>query len=344
MLISKVVGVFIHSLMISLFVFGMMLIIDYFNVLTKGKMSRVIKGGRLRQYIGASFLGATPGCLGAFLNVSFYVRGLLTFGALVGGMIATSGDEAFVMLGLFPKMALLLFFLLFLSGILFAWLADKLANIFNIVPCEECELAPIHQNNQKCKHFDLKVWKIYSPATSQRIAILASLLILIIFIGTGVLGPARWNWQRIFTFSLLLISSAIIGTVPDHFLKEHIWEHIIKEHLWRVFLWTFFVLLFINLGLNYWNLEAFIKNHLTLVLLLASLLGVIPESGPHLALVMLFTNGLIPFSVLFASSFVQDGHGMLPLLSYTIRDSVLIKILNLAFGLIVGYTIYLIGF
>lgn len=341
---SEVVDVFTRSLMITLFVFGMMLIVDYFNVLTKGKMSRVVKGGRLRQYIGAAFLGATPGCLGAFLNVSFYIRGLLTFGALVGGMIATSGDEAFVMLGLFPKTALLLFALLFLAGILFAWFADKLADIFNIVPCEECELAPVHQNDQKCEHFDLKVWKTYSSATSQRITILTSIIVLTIFIGNGFLGPPRWNWQKIFTFSLLFISSAVIGTVPDHFLKEHIWKHIIKEHLWRVFLWTFFVLFFINLGLNYWNLEAFIKNHLAWVLLLASLLGIIPESGPHLIFVMLFTNGLIPFSVLFASSFVQDGHGMLPLVSYTIRDSVLIKIFNLAFGLVVGYTIYLVGF
>jgi len=99
--------------MITLFVFVMMLIIDYVNVLTKGKMEQAVKGGKGRQYTIASFLGATPGCLGAFMNVSFYVHGLLSFGAMVGGMIATSGDEAFVMLALFPKEATLLFTLLF---------------------------------------------------------------------------------------------------------------------------------------------------------------------------------------------------------------------------------------
>lgn len=56
-----------------------------------------------------------------------------------------------------------------------------------------------------------------------------------------------------------------------------------------------------------------------------------------------FAEGVIPFSVLFASSFVQDGHGMLPLLSYTARDSVLVKTLNLLFGLGIGLILYSIG-
>jgi hypothetical protein len=119
--------IFKQSLMITLFVFVMMLIIDYFNVLTKGRINGLMKGGQWRRYVVSSLLGSTPGCLGAFLNVSFYVHGLLSFGALVGGMIATSGDEAFVMLTLFPKEALILFSLLFVFGITFGWLSDKLA-------------------------------------------------------------------------------------------------------------------------------------------------------------------------------------------------------------------------
>jgi len=42
-------------------------------------------------------------------------------------------------------------------------------------------------------------------------------------------------------------------------------------------------------------------------------------------------------------SFVQDGHGMLPLLSYSFKDSVLIKVFNLAFGLTVGGALFVLG-
>ena len=76
-----------QAVMITVFVFAMMLLVDYFNVLTKGKMEKAVKGGKGRQYTIASFLGSTPGCLGAFMNVSFYVHGLISFGAIVGGMI-----------------------------------------------------------------------------------------------------------------------------------------------------------------------------------------------------------------------------------------------------------------
>ena len=58
---------------------------------------------------------------------------------------------------------------------------------------------------------------------------------------------------------------------------------------------------------------------------------------------MLFAEGAIPFSVLATSSVVQDGHGMLPLLSYSIKDSVVIKALNLAFGLAVGGILFTLG-
>lgn len=96
-------------------------------------------------------------------------------------------------------------------------------------------------------------------------------------------------------------------------------------------------------GLAFWNLEALVRAHMLWVLLIAALVGIIPESGPHMVFVMMYAQGLVPFSVLFTVSFVQDGHGMLPLLSYSIRDSVLVKLLNLFFGIAVGGLLFALG-
>jgi hypothetical protein len=142
--------------MITLFVSAMMTIIDYINVFTKGKLSVMMRGNRFHQYWVASFLGATPGCLGAFMNVTLYVRGLISFGAIVGGMIATSGDEAFVMLTLFPRIALLLFAILFVLGIVFIWISDRIVPLVKIVPCKECRFAVFHADNKECRCFALK--------------------------------------------------------------------------------------------------------------------------------------------------------------------------------------------
>lgn len=331
-----------HAVMITMFVFTMMLIVDYINVLTKGKMQEAVKGGRIRQYFVASFLGSTPGCLGAFMNVSFYVHGLISFGAIVGGMIATSGDEAFVMLTLFPKEALLLFGLLFILGIIGAQLADKTASFFKIVPCSECKLQKVHKDKE-CHCFEPAVLKKFPWLSIPRYITLIFLFVVIVLIGLGTIGPQLWNWQRIILFSLLILVTFIVSTVPDHYLKEHIWNHILKKHLWRVFLWTFFALLFIEVGFQYWNLEGFVAGNIGWILLISALVGMIPESGPHMVFVMMYASGLVPFSVLLTSSIVQDGHGMLPLLSYTVKDSILIKIFNLAFALVIGLSLFMLG-
>ncbi|MFW6120916.1 MAG: putative manganese transporter [Petrotogales bacterium] len=332
-----------HSVMITVFVFVMMLLIDYVNVLTKGKMEKAVKGGRGRQYVTASFLGSTPGCLGAFMNVTFYVHGLLTFGAIVGGMIATSGDEAFVMLTLFPKKALLIFCLLFILGIIAAWISDKIASFLKIVPCEKCKLQKIHYD-EECRCFEPSALKKFPQISLHRYVTLVFIIIVLIIIGLGIVGPQIWNWQRVTLFSLLIVTTFIVAIVPEHYLKEHIWTHIMKRHLWRVFLWTFFALLFIEIGFQYWNLEGFVTGNLGWVLLISALVGIIPESGPHLVFVMMYASGLVPFSVLLTSSIVQDGHGMLPLLSYTVRDSILIKIFNLLFALVIGLIFFALGF
>ena len=337
-------NVFKQSLTITLFVFTMMLLLDYSNVLTKGRINNLIKGKQWRQYTISSFLGSTPGCLGAFLNVSFYVHGLISFGALVGGMIATSGDEAFVLLAMVPKQAMFLFALLFVLGIFFGWLSDKIVEILKLKTCSHCALQTVH-DNEETKYFNKQILiKNYLKPSSARMILVSGAGLVTMAVILGLIGSSSWNLKQIILFVLSIISFGIIVTVPEHFLKEHIWKHIIKKHIGSVFLWSFSAILFVELGFQYWDIEEFVQQHMELVGLLAVLLAIVPESGPHMIFVMLYARGLIPFSILLASSIVQDGHGMLPLLSYTVKDSILIKIFNLVFGIIIGLAFYLSGF
>jgi hypothetical protein len=332
-----------HALMITVFVFVMMLIVDFLDMFSEKRLTAIMTGGIWRQYAVASFFGVTPGCLGAFMNVSLYVHGLLSFGALTGAMIATSGDEAFVMLAKFPGTAMLLFGLLFVLSIPLAWVADRIVRATGYVPCESCILQEYHP--------EMEVYQFNWKGLVQnltRISLVRSLLLLIfgffiVVVLVGVAGPQSWDWERITLLILLLLGLFILVSVSDHYLKDHIWSHIIRAHLWRVFLWTFLALVVVHMGLNYWNFKSLISNNIPWMFVLGALVAVIPESGPHLVFVMLFAEGLIPFSVLFTSSFIQDGHGILPLLSYTVKDSILIKILNLVFGLGIGMVLYLIG-
>ncbi len=172
-----------HAIMITGFVFMMMLVIEYLNVLSRGVWQRGLRGGRWRQYLLAAFLGVTPGCLGAFAVVSLYLHKEISLGAL------------------------------------------------------------------------------------------------------------------------LLISILV----------------------------------------NHFHFEGWIQDNQLIILLIACLVGLIPESGPHLFFLTLFAEGTIPFSIFLASSIVQDGHGMLPLLAESRQDFLQVKTINFAVGILTGLTGYSVG-
>ena len=274
-------SVIIETVQVTFFVFTMMVIVDLVNLWTRGKIIYFLRKGReWRQYVVTSLIGAMPGCFGAFTNVSLYVHGMISFGALTGAMAAASGDEAFVMLAMFPKTALILFALLFLIGIAVGFVTDRIVKKMKIQTCQDCGEQLIHDTHGGFSHY----------------------------------------------------------------LKEHVWHHIVKRHLWKTALWTFGALIVVRMGMETWDLSSITAEYTLGLFFLGALLGLIPESGPHLIFVTMFANGLIPFSVLFTSSFVQDGHGMLPLLSYSVKDSILVKVFNLSFGLALGLVLYAFGF
>lgn len=325
-----------HTLMITNFVLIMMLLIEYINVHTRGSWQLTLRNSRFGQYVLGAFLGVVPGCLGAFTAVSLYSHRALSFGALVAAMIATSGDEAFVMFTMFPLQALWISLALFLVALVAGWLSDTLLkNQARFLEREDHELE-LHEE-ETCHCFSpsgiLTQLKQITFARTILIAMFGSFLFLL---ATGLLGPGAWDWKKI-TFTIGAgFAFFVVLTVPDHFLEQHLWEHVVKKHLTRIFFWTFGALLAIHYLDAYLNINEWIQDNLFLVLLIAVLVGIIPESGPHLVFVTLFAQGSIPFSILLASSIVQDGHGTLPLLAVSGRAFLWLKLVNIAFGLLLG--------
>jgi hypothetical protein len=328
--------VFNQALMITGFVFVMMLVIEYVNVLTSGTWQQQLSASRWGQYLFAALMGATPGCLGAFIVVAMYSHRMLTIGAVVAAMIATSGDESFVMLALIPKQAVLLTILLLVIGIVVGFLTDTLSGQYKTGQKEKCEGFEVH-SFESCRCFPrgeiVKQWKHFSPFRTTLTTVLTIFIIVVI---TGQVGPPVWNWVRISILVVTSLALFIVITVPDHFLEKHLWNHVARKHVPRIFLWTFGTLLLMHLLIERLDLEGIIQANLWVVMIVATLVGLIPESGPHLIFVTLFAKGAIPFSILLASSIVQDGHGMLPVIAHSRRSFFIIKSINLLAGLIFG--------
>ncbi len=278
-----IVETLLETLKIILIIFVLMIIVEFFELKYRDKIRKYITKKPLTQYTTSSVLGATPGCFGAFFIVSSYAHGIVGFGALVAVMIATAGDEAFVMLAKIPETALLIFFICLILGIIAGFLADKLIKKTKLKLSKPCEIE-IHKKQ------DIQ--------------------------GKSFFG---------------------------HFLKKHVYGHIIKEHIPKLFIWLFFTMLIINFLMLRFELASILPQNKLALIFIAALVGIIPVSGPHIVFVLLFAQGIIPFSVLLVSSIVQDGHGLLPLLSHSVKDTFYVKIFNVLFGLGIGLILLAVG-
>ena len=337
-----IVDVLRIALTITGFVLTMMLLIEYLNVLTRGMFQQSLVGRRWGQYLLAATLGGIPGCLGAFAVVAMYSHGAITLGAVVTAMIATLGDETFVLLAMAPGTAAWLIPALALLGLPAGFLTD-LAYRRSGDSGDCCEL-PLHAEQAAGACFArgriLAQWGAPSPHRAILTVVLALFALGIL---TGWVGEEGWDWVRVTLLAVAGFGLFISATVSDHFLDEHLWHHVLRRHVPRIFLWTMGALAAIHLLDHFLDVATLIDQNLWLMLVIAVAIGIIPESGPHLLFITLFAAGKLPLSILVASSIVQDGHGMIPLLAHSRRDFLTVKLVNVLVGLVVGAALLAAG-
>jgi hypothetical protein len=331
-----------RTLLITGAVAVMMLVIEYLNVQTRGALMRAIGTTPARQYLIAVLLGATPGCFGAFAVVALYTDRRVSLGAVAAAMIATSGDEMFVMLSLFPGTTLLMTLGLAVLGLAAGWLTDRL--LAGGDPREKgCGGYSLHEQDE-CDCFTGRaIVAHWRRPRSHRLALIALTLAMAGAILAGVVGPLEWGTERVLLLALFTFGLFVLVTVPDHFLDEHLWKHVAREHVPRIFLWTLAALGAVAIVAHLVDVSSLVEENRWAVLGIASAVGIVPESGPHLVFVTLYDQGALPLSILVASSIVQDGHGMLPLLAHSRLDFLKVKAVNLAFGLAAGALMLLLG-
>jgi len=327
-----------HAMMITGFVAVMMVVIEYVNVLSRGVWMRALAAGRFRQYVLAAVLGAVPGCLGAFVAVSLYAHRRITLGAVVATMIATMGDATFVLIAMSPLTSLWLIPALAALGVLGGWLTD-LALPRYATPasdCEPCEL-PVHEHEPHRAWVPFgKLASQWRPPSPHRAILTVVVAAFVLALVLGKIGPGEWDWIRITLLVVAVFGLFIALTVSDHFLDDHLWTHVLRAHVPRIFLWTLGALAAIHLADHFVDVEGFVQGNKWIVLVAAVVVGLIPDSGPHMIFVTLFAGGKLPLSILVSNSITQDGHGAIPLLAHSRRDFFVVKLINALIGGAVG--------
>jgi hypothetical protein len=203
----------------------------------------------------------------------------------------------------------------------------------------------LHEHDEDCQVLiPSRIIEQMRKISFERAVLISGGGLFLVLLLAGDIGPDTWNWKKIIFLLVTSFELFIALTVPDHFLVKHLWGHVIRKHFLRVLAWTFGAFLVIHVGLEFLHLEDLVRENLFSILILAVVVGIIPESGPHILFITLYATGHIPASILLASSITQDGHGSLPLLAETRTDFIRMKGVNVVLGLIVGITGLLLGF
>ena len=381
-----------NAVLITGLVVVMMMMIESLNIESKGMVFKGLKRTKFGQVVVASLLGSIPGCMGGFATVSLYTHRMFSFGALVAMMIASSGDEAFVMLAMIPEQALILFALLFVLAVAVGVTVDFFHGRRHERTCglhdhSGCGVETSCGDGYMVHDSEAEMVS-ETPRTEvrgkrnygwKRMVMFVGLAAFIAALATGQLGhdhaaheghdhdahvhehmedchvaDAHGNdegisvnllnedWMNVLFAGLSVIVLFVLLFASDHFVEEHLWEHIVKKHLPTIFAWTFGVLLVLGIGLQFVDIDHWISDNTVLMILLATLIGIIPESGPHMIFVTLFAAGVVPFPVLLASSISQDGHASIPLLAESKKSFVWAKLINCIVALAAGFAAMLI--
>lgn len=382
MSLELVIEVLKNACLVTGLVVVMMMTIEYINVRSAGKWFSSLQNSKFKQVFLGAILGLIPGCVGGFAAVSLYSHGLISLGALVAAMISSSGDESFVMLAMIPQTALILFGVLFVIAMAGGLLVDKFYKKGAVVSCDQkFEVHEEHSHEvaegSKGGFSPVKVIIVAGLALFSAALFTGTLehthnhpqeAAEVLHEGHmhhevaeahhhhehheahehhghhhGSISLLDERWINILFGVISVVVLILTLNSSEHFVREHLWNHVIKKHCLSIFLWTFGALAVIQIGLQYIDIEPWLEENKFVVLLIAALIGMIPESGPHMIFITLFAGGYIPFSVLLTSSISQDGHTALPLLASDKSGFVKTKLVNALIAVLCGGGLMLFG-
>ena len=340
MLAHLIQDVFKNAVLVSGLVVILMMMIESLNIESRGHLFASLSSGRISGVLLGAFLGVIPGCMGGFATVSLYSHRMLSFGALVAMMTASSGDEAFLMMAAFPDKVWWIFLILFGVAVLSGFAVDLFVKREPPLHCgKPCE---VHSEDLAHSHSGRHPgWK--------RVVLIVGVAAFAAALAFGLLEHGEHeeaaigfsllseDWMNVLFAVLCVGLLVVLVLAPDHFVDEHLWKHVISRHLPGIFAWSLGVLAFVGIFLNYVDISAWISDNTVLMILLAAAVGLIPESGPHMIFVTLYAAGVVPLPVLLASCISQDGHASLPLIAESKSGFLRAKAINFAVAVAVAF-------
>jgi hypothetical protein len=352
-------------LAVSVFVAGTLALVYGTERLFGFDSGQLLARHRRWQIPIAALLGALPGCGGAIIVVTQYVRGQVGFGALIAVLIATMGDAAFLLLAREPLTALVIFATGIVVGSISGYLLEALHGPDFLRRTATDGEAPAAGDSDRSP-------RQRSTAIFQPIWIALVLPGLVLALPMAFLiDPNQWfgPLAPLQPATLLGFAGGVLAIVmwclhftanpsqqypginpgdrpgecipPATSTGNSIVARVINDTNF-VTVWVIVAFLSYELIVHFSgaDISGWFAAWAPLTPLIAVLVGFLPGCGPQIVVTTLYLSGALPLGALIANAISNDGDALFPAIALAPRAAIVATLYTGIPALIVGYAFY----
>jgi hypothetical protein len=324
---------------VSIFVAATLIGLIMFERAQKREMREILRRHARWQVPIAAIFGAIPGCGGAIFVVTQYIRGAMSFGGVVATLTATMGDAAFLLLAKTPLVAIKIFAICFVMGLVFGFIVDRIHGRDFLRPdTKNVDVDSDIEENPLLSPFYLLWMVLFVPGAIIGISYAFQVDVAKVSQIGGV------DWVSPFGAAAALFAIVMWTLNPLSDIRLCISER--RTMTRRVTDTTNFITFWVLCGFfgygvleSYFhlNLAGLLQSWVWLTPLVAVIIGFIPGCGPQVVVATLFVNGVIPLSAQLANAISNDGDALFPAVAIAPKASVIATLYTAIPALIAGY-------
>ena len=303
----------------------------------------------------AAALGALPGCGGAIMVITQYIRGGISFGSVVAVLTATMGDAAFLLLAQAPLDGLSIFAIGLAVGIISGYVVDALHGPdFMRYKGEERDpsrghcIRRVESGGWRLIWFAFLVpglifggFVAFQADTSVFGSFLGIETVYWVGVGGAVVSLLLWGTVSPSRHAQLddndqigwaSASKGRLGDAPARVVGDTCF----------VTVWVVCAYLIYELGVHFTGVDLgeLFRIWAPLVPLMAIFIGFIPGCGPQVVVAAMYLNGHVPFSAEIGNAISNDGDALFPAIAMAPMAAVVATLYSAIPAIIVAYGYY----
>jgi hypothetical protein len=324
----------------------------WFKIDAKALLARYV----LLQVPIAAGLGALPGCGGAIMVITQYIRGGISFGSVVAVLTATMGDAAFLLLAQEPLTGFAIFIIGFGVGVI----SGNIVDAFHGPDFLRYHAEDNDSSNGSCfRRVDSRPWRViwyallipglifggFVAFQADTEALFGTILgietVMWVGVGGAILCLLLWgtisptnnaNIDQTDQIGWASASEGRLGDAPARVVGDTCF----------VTVWVVFAYLIYELGVHYTglNLADLFRVWAPLVPMIAILVGFIPGCGPQLVVATMYLNGVVPFSAEIGNAISNDGDALFPAIAMAPKAAIIATLYSAIPAVIIAYGYY----